>query len=320
MTHNELVPQLQDPCKRRLNWDNLAQGLFLFTLGLSKKVLIADNFGNGVNYGFSHLAELNTNSALLVMLSYTIQIYFDFSGYCDMAMGMAKMMNIDLPLNFDAPYKSCTIVEFWERWHMTLTRFFTRYVYIPLGGNRKGPKSMYINTMIVFLVSGLWHGAGWTFVFWGGIHGLFVVITKRFKAFFARIPRPVNWVLTFLFVNVAWVFFRAETFADATQLLQTILCWEFGEFPYHLADCYFLQEMKFLLRGAAVFGLVPADLMLSPLWLTGFAMLLLLIPKTAKTCADRFSPTVWRCLATMILLTWNIFSFSGVSTFLYFNF
>lgn len=138
VTHDELIPQFMDESKKRFSWDNFAEGIYIFSFGLSKKVLLADTFGNAANWGFANIAGLDTTNAVLTMLSYTFQIYFDFSGYCDMAIGIGKMMNIDLPLNFNSPYKALTITEFWSRWHMTLTRFFTKYVYIPLGGSRGG--------------------------------------------------------------------------------------------------------------------------------------------------------------------------------------
>lgn len=172
VTHNELIPQLVDKNRQLINWGNVAKGFYIFVLGLSKKVLIADIFGNAANWGFSNISSLDSISAFVTMLSYTIQIYFDFSGYCDMAIGIGKIMNIDLPLNFNSPYKALTIAEFWQRWHITLTRFFTRYLYIPLGGNRAGKVRTYLNTFIVFLASGLWHGANWTFIVWGGTWAL----------------------------------------------------------------------------------------------------------------------------------------------------
>lgn len=138
VTHDELIPQFMDESKKIFSWNNFSKGIYIFTFGLSKKVLIADTFGNAANWGFANVDILNTTNAFLTMLSYTIQIYFDFSGYCDMAIGIGKMMNIDLPLNFNSPYKAFTITEFWSRWHITLTRFFTKYIYIPLGGNRGG--------------------------------------------------------------------------------------------------------------------------------------------------------------------------------------
>lgn len=168
VTHDELIPQFIDEKKKRINWDNIAKGIYIFTIGMFKKVILADTFGNAVNWGFQNIAELDTSNALIVMLAYTMQIYFDFSGYCDMALGIGKMLNIELPLNFNSPYKALRITEFWDRWHITLTRFLTKYVYIPLGGNRRGRLRTYFNILIVFLISGIWHGANWTFILWGG--------------------------------------------------------------------------------------------------------------------------------------------------------
>lgn len=158
VSHDEIVPQFEDLQNKKLNFDNFAKGIYAFTLGLAKKVLIADMFGKIVNYGFINAGGLNTTNAILVMLAYTFQIYFDFSGYCDMATGIGLMFNIKLPMNFNSPYKSLNIIEFWKKWHITLTRFFTKYVYIPLGGSKKGTARTYANIFIIFFLSGIWHG------------------------------------------------------------------------------------------------------------------------------------------------------------------
>lgn len=168
VTHDEMVPQFAEKSRKHFCAENFACGLYGFTLGLAKKVILADSFGSAVNKGLQDVGHLSCTTALFVMLAYTLQIYFDFSGYCDMATSIGKMMNIDITLNFNSPYKATSISEFWRRWHITLTRFFTHYVYIPLGGNRKGMIRTYLNIMIVFIISGLWHGANWTFVLWGG--------------------------------------------------------------------------------------------------------------------------------------------------------
>lgn len=189
VTHDELIPQFMDESKKQFCWDHFEKGLYIFALGLAKKVLIADVFGNAANWGFSNIPLLDGTNAALTALAYTIQIYFDFSGYCDMAIGIGQMMNIDLPVNFDSPYKAVTITDFWSRWHKTLTRFFTKYIYIPLGGNRKGLLRTCINIMIVYLCSGFWHGANWTFVLWGCMHGLFSIITRCCSRFFRKIPK-----------------------------------------------------------------------------------------------------------------------------------
>lgn len=316
VTHDELVPQFMDVEKKKFNTDNFAQGMYIFAFGLAKKVLLADTFGDVVTYGFTTIDRLGTPGALLVMLSYTIQIYFDFSGYCDMAIGIGKMMNIDLPLNFNSPYKALTITEFWDRWHMTLTRFFTRYVYIPLGGSRKGTVRTYINVLIVFLASGFWHGASWNFVFWGLCHGIFMVITRVFKSFFDKLHPAFNWLLTFAFINVTWVFFRAETFGQAIKLLKALFSWNFT-FDTVFMDMFRLAELKKVL---SVFRL---EEMYPPLLITAFfllAFVLILGSKNAYEKMQKFKPTVFNMLTTLFLFVWCVFSFAGISEFLYFNF
>lgn len=167
-------------------WEKLLRNVILISLGLFKKVILADTLGQAVAAGFENVAALHAVDAWVVMLSYTLQLYFDFSGYCDIAMGVAAFFGYDLPLNFDSPYKAVNIMDFWKRWHKTLTDFLTKYVYIPLGGNRKGAFRMYVNFLIVFLVSGIWHGAGWQFVVWGMMHGTLYVITRAASGYSRR--------------------------------------------------------------------------------------------------------------------------------------
>ena len=173
--YKEMIPQFEDISRRRFDFSSFSRGICLFVLGLSKKVLLADTFALVVNYGFAQTFSLDSVSTVAVILSYTFELYFDFSGYSDMATGLGKMFNIELPVNFNAPYRSCSMKEFWQRWHITLSRFFITYVYIPLGGSRKGRARMLLNTFLVFLLSGLWHGAAWTYVAWGAMQGLLVV-------------------------------------------------------------------------------------------------------------------------------------------------
>jgi alginate O-acetyltransferase complex protein AlgI len=311
------VPQFLDEEKKRLNADNLARGIYIFVIGLAKKVLIADVFGMLVSYGYGVVDNLNAISALLVMLSYTFQIYFDFSGYCDMAIGIGQMMNIDLPQNFNSPYKALTITEFWDRWHMTLTRFFKKYVYIPLGGSRKGKVRTYINVLIIFLISGFWHGASWNFVFWGLLHGIFNVITRMFKVFFEKLHPALNWLMTFVFVNVAWVFFRAETFTQATTLLKKLVSWEFDGF-----DTTFFELVKSV-EFEEFLSIIPLDAAYPPLLITAYfviAFFMLLGSRNAFEKMQSFRPTLFKMGVTLILLVWSVFSLSGISTFLYFNF
>ncbi len=318
VTHDELVPQFLDRERKRIDWDYMAEGIYIFVLGLSKKVLLADTFGNAVNWGYGHIEKLDSTNALIVMLAYTIQIYFDFSGYCDMAAGIGRMFHVDLPQNFRSPYQAVLITDFWDRWHMTLTRFFTRYVYIPLGGNRKGTGRTYLNMMIVFLASGFWHGANWTFVFWGVCHGAFMVVTRCFGKFFQKIPKVINWVITFLFVNVMWIFFRADSMADAWLFLGRITAWDFGKIRGSILGKFRLTEIDFLLERLKIE--MEADSPLILILFFAFSMLIILGCRNVYGRTEKFRASVFKILVSAGLLVWCIFNFSGISTFLYFNF
>lgn len=317
VTHDELIPQFMDEEKKHFQWDNFVRGIYLFALGLGKKVLIADTFGNGVNWGFANIGELDSTNAFLAMLFYTIQIYFDFSGYCDMAVGLGRMMNLKLPLNFNSPYRAATITEFWDRWHITLTRFFTKYIYIPLGGSRRGTAVTCRNVMLVFLVSGLWHGADWTFVLWGACHGVCSVLTRLLKGILERIPRAVRQLGTFLFLNVTWVLFRADSIGDAAMFLGKIADFDFGPVDAGLTAGFYLPECQLLDSLIPFTGICPEFFLLV---FTGTALFMLFGMKNAYEKMKAFEPTVGRLLAAVVLLVWCICSFSGVSTFLYFNF
>ena len=320
VTHDELIPQFRDNSKKKFNWDHFSQGLYMFSLGLAKKVLIADVFGVAANWGFDNLTQLNAVNGLLVMLAYTFQIYFDFSGYCDMAIGIGRMMNLDLPVNFDSPYQALTIDEFWERWHKTLSRFLTRYVYIPLGGNRKGQLRTCMNILIVFMVSGIWHGARWSFLLWGILHGLLKVLNRCFPRFFRNLHPAANWLLTFAFLNITWVLFRSESISQTVFFLKELLKLECGPIAQELISAFQLPELVFLAQyvpGFACFSYFPAALM----WLFyGGALFLVLSRRNSYERMLSFTPGGRTMLATVFLLTWSILSFSGVSTFLYFNF
>ena len=315
VTHDELIPQFADPEKKKFRWDSFSSGLYMFTLGMAKKVLIADTFGSAVNWGFANIPALDSTNALLTMFCYTVQIYFDFSGYCDMAIGIGRMMNIDLPVNFDSPYKAVTITEFWDRWHKTLTRFFTKYLYIPLGGNRRGQLRTYLNVFIVFFVSGIWHGANWTFILWGVLHGVFMVITRRYKKQFQAMPRLLCWLITFLFLNITWVFFRADSIGDAMDLLGAIARLDFGPADSSIINAFVMPEfaliMEFVLPHRYYVPLAVA---------VAGALPVLLLTKNAREQMLAFRPTAGNLLVTWVLFVWCVMSLAGVSTFLYFNF
>ena len=216
----EMLPQFESEENKKINWANMNRGLYIFSIGLAKKVIIADSIASFANAGFDMMESLNFVEAWLTSISYTLQLYFDFSGYCDMAIGIGLMFNILLPINFNSPYKSTNIQEFWQKWHMTLGRFLANYLYIPLGGNRKGEKRTLLNLLIVFLVSGIWHGAGWNFIIWGMLHGICILIHRVWKNSKRKMNKFIGWLITMNLVNIFWVFFRAKDLASAFKVIK----------------------------------------------------------------------------------------------------
>lgn len=232
--HREMMPQFARADIFRFSADRLADGMVIFTLGLFKKVVLADSFGGYARPAFNAAGThaLTLFESWGAALSYTLQIYFDFSGYSDMAIGLALMIGVTLPMNFASPYKARNIAEFWRRWHMSLSRFLRDYLYIPLGGNRQGLARQQINLMITMLLGGLWHGANWTFVIWGGLHGLYLMLYHAWRRAMARwspgfdrsgVARaltPLAWLTTFFAVVVAWVFFRSTDLDASLSMLR----------------------------------------------------------------------------------------------------
>lgn len=314
--HKEVIPQFQNIKNRSFCSDNFAKGLCAFSIGLAKKALVADTFARAADYGFANIEGLGTVNGIIVMLSYTFQIYFDFSGYCDMATGIGKFFNIDLPVNFNSPYKAVTVTDFWRRWHMTMTRFFTTYVYIPLGGSRKGKIRTYINVMAVFLLSGLWHGAGWTFILWGGVHGIANVLARMFKERIDRWNTVFSWLCTFVFINMTWVVFRADSVYQAIKLFKEIAYMNITPVLSDIKAAFILPEFKFALeeigKGEYIYCLWAVFIVTS--------LCVCLQAKNTNERLDSFKPTAIRAGICGIILIWGIVSLSGVSTFLYWNF
>lgn len=314
--HAEIIPQFEDARNRDVSFRNLSLGFFLFVVGLAKKVLIADRLAPTATFGFDVAPVLTFFEAWGVSLAYSAQLYFDFSGYCDMALGAALMFNVKLPLNFDSPYKSLDIQEFWRRWHMTLGRFLRDYVYIPLGGNRGGGFRTYANLMITFLVGGIWHGAGWTFVFWGFLHGLALMVHRAWSERGFRMPRLAAWALTFLFVNMAWVFFRAKEWSDAVKVLRGMAGLEGVVMHGLLAGRLgFLEGLG--LRFGEWAGLPDSSRVLP--FLAAVLLLAFLVPNSVQW-RDRLRFTLpWKLVTIGIALV-SVFSISDVTEFLYFQF
>ena len=252
--YSQLMPQFTRRAILRPQAMMIAAGITIFTIGLVKKVIFGDTLARYVPIAFGAAAsglELTLVEAWAAALSYTFQIYFDFSGYSDMAVGLALMLNVTLPENFDSPYQARSIIDFWRRWHMTLSNFLRDYLYIPLGGSRQGGARRYVNLMVTMLLGGLWHGASWTFVLWGGLHGAYLVMNHLWRRTGLRVPGPIGRAVTLAAVLVGWVFFRAPSIARAQVILSGMaglngLGW--SALPYSIGG----ERLKLLLPALAI--------------------------------------------------------------------
>lgn len=312
--HKEMMPQFDRIRNKILNYNNLSAGLFLFFLGLFKKVVIADAFAIWADRGYSHPHVLNFLEAWITSLSYTLQIYFDFSGYTDMAIGSALMFNIRLPFNFNSPYRAVNIQDFWRRWHITLSRFLRDYVYIPLGGNRHSEGNTLKNLMATFLIGGIWHGAGWTFVIWGFLHGLAMLIHRVWQKTEIMMPRVLAWFLTFNFINFTWIFFRAKNFEDALNLIKGMLGLNGIVLPPMTAPL-----LIYLKNLGVQFG--DGDWNKSIIIGIPIFIFFSILYKNSNQLLGEFKPTVTNLALTVLMVVTSIFTLATVkSQFIYFNF
>jgi alginate O-acetyltransferase complex protein AlgI len=338
--HKQMMPQFDLKTTYRLSLDNVGIGLTIFAVGLAKKVLLADNIAPFANTIFKSVhggTEPQFIAAWTGALAYTFQLYFDFSGYSDMAVGLARMFNVNLPLNFNSPYKAWNIIEFWRRWHMTLSQFLRDYLYIPLGGNRLGPIRRYLNLFITMLLGGLWHGASWTFVVWGGLHGIFLAINHGWQALKLKLgfyphkdasllQRAVNVTLTFVVVVIAWVFFRADNITTALHMLKGMTGLNgFSLAPTLQNKLNFLQSFGVTFKGF----LYPVSMSVYfkdiVLFFVLFCITFLMPNAQEIVLQDHKSSITWRptmlwALTIGILLAICILSFENISEFLYFQF
>ena len=254
-----MMPQFSNKENLRINWDNIHAGLCLFALGLAKKVLIADQMSPLVHHAFDLAPFLTFSEAAISTLAYTIQLYFDFSGYSDMAIGAALLFNIRLPINFNSPYKSYNIQDFWRRWHITLSVWLRDYLYIPLGGNRNGKARTLLNLFLTFLLGGLWHGAAWTFVLWGSMHGIYLIIHRIWsRTFKLTLHKSLAWPLTFLFVALAWIPFRANDWSRVDIFISGLI----GQHGYSLTDS-FKENIPFIFTNHFWYIILGSSLLIS---------------------------------------------------------
>ncbi len=315
--HKEMMPQFDSAKNMVKNYRNITLGLFIFSIGLFKKVVIADTFAVWATAGFDTATTLNLLEAWATSLSYTFQLYFDFSGYTDMAIGIALLFNIKLPINFNSPYKALSIQDFWRRWHITLSRFLRDYIYIPLGGSKISSFRTYSNLMATFIIGGFWHGAGWTFIFWGFLHGLALVIHRLWQTLGFKMWTWLAWLITFNFVNIAWVFFRAKEWDDALRILSSMF-----SLDNIVIDMKFKEKLIFLENYGIEFNRVTENLEGGSDIINFLIMsfLIVLLSKNSMEFKNNFKSDILRLLFTTFLFIYSIFYFNRFSEFLYFNF
>jgi len=286
--HHEMISQYGKNWINRLKHEYFAAGLTIFSIGLFKKVIFADSiseFATPIFNAAQQGIELTFSEAWSGAIAYTLQLYFDFSGYSDMAIGLAMMFGIRLPLNFNSPYKANNIIEFWRRWHMTLSRFLRDYLYIPLGGNRRGKVRRYINVIVTMLLGGVWHGAGWTFVIWGALHGFYLCVNHMWRAIRSALPhnleknsllgRGTGRIVTFIAIVVGWVFFRSESFDGAMNLLSAMSGSNGISLPVSLVGKLGDLEPWLMAQGFTFDGMFYNELATD--WLWGIEMIIMLL-------------------------------------------
>jgi len=316
--HKEMMPQFTKSKNMVINYKNIAYGLFIFSIGLFKKVIIADTFAKWANAGFDHSTVLTFFEAWSTSLSYTFELYFDFSGYTDMAIGSALLFNIKLPINFNSPYKALSIQDFWRRWHITLSRFLKDYIYIPLGGNRKGGARTYINIMITFILGGIWHGAGWTFILWGTLHGLALSIYRLWKNFGFKMNKYIAWFITFNFVNATWVFFRAKEWGDVAKVFKGMVGKNGIMVDKGLHRVVEFLNLSSYIKYGKLFG-TSVSQHGSYKWII-VATILILVAKNSNQIIDRIKLSTQIAFCMSVISVYAIFNLTHVSEFLYFNF
>ena len=318
ISYKEMLPQFMAKRTFRINYDNIALGLTIFSLGLFKKVVIADKLALWANSVFSHTAALTFLEAWIGAVSYTFQLYFDFSGYSEMAIGLGLLFNLRLPTNFNSPYQAQSMIDFWRRWHMTLGAWVRDYLYIPLGGNRQGEWAKMRNLFASMLIIGLWHGAGWTFIFWGAMHGVCLMVNHQWRRLKISLPKFMNITLTFLCVMLLWVFFRAENFTSAWQVLTAMT--DIGNTGLPAAGAY-QQYLGSLTQYGLSFAnwSLPNSLHVITAALILLAAILLFAPNPLKLM-ENFRPDNRWLIVTAGLLLYALLHLNSYSEFLYFQF
>lgn len=315
----EIIDQTRDIESLRFDADRFGRGIILFIIGLAKKVLLADTIALIVTYTYSQAYYLDTLCVIVAGIATALNIYFDFSGYCDMADGISQMLGITLPQNFNSPFKASTVQELWQRWHMTLSRFLTKYIYFPLGGSRKGAARTIINILIIFFISGLWHGAGWTYVVWGLVNGILVIFDHFHKR--KLLPIKIRQVLTFLFFSFSVIIFQASDLTTAGVMIGKLSFFTYPGFLYRTAANLTLSETYVLEEAVQLFAPNMLNIYYFILMMIVIAFSLFLMTRpNAREIAAKTTFKTWQIVALSVLACLSILSLSNVQTFVYFTF
>ena len=317
--YNDMSVTLEKKETYRFKVENFSDGVFLFFVGLAKKVLIANKLSEIVSACFVERTEVNSTLALLGVFAYSLQIYFDFSGYSDMANGIGNMINFPIFKNFDSPYRAVSITDFWKRWHISLTRFLTKNVYIPLGGNRKGYVRTYVNILIVFLVSGLWHGASWTFVLWGALHGILMVLDRIKKDHMGdvHLPKVIANPLTFIVVSFLWLVFRAENLGQIKSTMLEIFALKFGPLSDGVINVFGTKLITYFLTQ---WNMMPVLKVVPFVFIIVCYLLTLWKHNSDQIATEKLYAKSGIAVLLAILAVASIVSFANVTSFIYWNF
>lgn len=318
MEPSDFYEQINRKELKKINISNVAKGIKLFSFGLFKKMVLADTFSKAVNFGFQHHEILSSFDLILVSLFYTFEIYYDFSGYSDMAVGTSLFFNIVLPINFNSPYKALSIDDFWKRWHISLTSFFRKYLYIPLGGNRKGKLLTYINIFIIFFVSGIWHGANWTFILFGTVYGLLMILNKAYIKKIEKIFEPFKWIVTFSIICILWTLFRSESISQFIEIMKKIVSFSNTSISNDLMKVFLTPEVS-LLRMIPIFNYLEQKI--RGFWMIVciiISFIVILIPNNNYQTMN--TTNIKYAVVAAVLFAWSFISMANESQFVYFGF
>lgn len=312
----DFIPEVRKEDRYRFDSERLAVGIQMFVLGLGKKVLLADALGTAVDWYFDTILYRTIMDSVVVMFAYTFQIYFDFSGYSDMALGISQMLGFFLPANFNSPYKACTLTDFWRRWHISLTTFLREYIYFPLGGSRQGTLKTCRNILIVYLVSGIWHGASWSFVLWGLLHGIAQVIERLLGKWYLKIWKGIRWVITFCYVSYLWMLFRCGSWDVFLRYRWHLTIDKTRTLSMDFAENFHIPGLESFLGVLGISGGMVGVISMIVLFACCF-FICLCCPNNQER---KYKNSAISCVVIVILLCVCLLSLSNVSTFIYNDF